>query len=155
MEEALRAAKVLVDAENARDADAAAAAYADDCHYRMPHFGIDTFGRAHVRQHYEAVFTAFPDFTIVEEEWHVAGPHAFGEVQMEATHLGPGPFGDTPASGRRVRIWTMSRFTIGEAGLLCAGLVCIDPIDMLHQLGALRPGTIQDIWTELRTPHPA
>lgn len=122
-------------AEDRHDLDAAMAVFGDDCTYEIPAQGVSLRGRAAVRDHHAAMFTAFPDIENAAVELFDAGDRVFARLRVERTHTGR--WRGIAPTGRRVVTGALAEFPLAADGLLAGEIVHMNPLDALAQIGAL------------------
>ena len=132
---AVAAVRAHLAAEDAGDAGRAIEQFADDCWYAIPAQGVELRGRAAVRDHHERLLRAFPDLRNVVLGCHDAGDRVFARLRVERTHRGA--WGGVPATGRRLATAALAEFVIAPDGRLEAEVVHANPLEALHQLGAV------------------
>ncbi|MGH8632556.1 MAG: ester cyclase [Burkholderiales bacterium] len=125
---------------NRRDAAAAAAFYTTDAknHGR-------TVGRGGMRQVFEALFAAFPDFHYRIEEATAEGDRVVCKVTMTGTHLGQptlpevfsGMLRGAAPTGKRVTVLNFHSFRIKD-GLISEHAAVRDDLGMVLQLGLVK-----------------
>ncbi len=76
---------------------------------------------------------AFPDAKLVDATYHDAGQTSVAQYVFEGTNKGP--FGDHPATGRRVSIPACEIMHFDEQGLMRSGQGYYDLVSVLVQLG--------------------
>jgi steroid delta-isomerase-like uncharacterized protein len=122
-------------AESRHDLDAAMAVFGRRCRYAIPAQGVRLDGWAAVRDHHAAMLAAFPDLVNAGVELHDAGDRVFARMRVERHHRGT--WRGIPPTGRRVVTEALAEFPLGDDGLLAGEIVHMDPLDALHQIGAL------------------
>ena len=125
---------------NRQDAGAAAAFYTTDAknHGR-------TVGREGMRQVFEALFAAFPDFHYRIEEATAEGDRMVCKVTMSGTHLGQptlpeifnGMLRGVAPTGKRVTVLNFHSFRIRD-GLISEHAAVRDDLGMALQLGLVK-----------------
>lgn len=135
MSAAVHLVRAHLAAEDRHDVDAAMAAFSDDCTYAIPAQRVALQGRDAVRDHHAAMFAAFPDLENAAVELFDAGDRVFASLRVERTHAGD--WRGIAPTGRRVVTEALAEFPLAPDGLLAAEIVHMDPLDALHQLGAL------------------
>ena len=93
----------LLDAQNARDTEAAIACF-DHPRYELIGNNRVYDGADEVRDYYEMTRSYFPDLHFEVIDWHQADDAVIAELWMSGTHLGSGP--DFEATGRCFRCRT-------------------------------------------------
>ncbi len=76
-------------AENARDAEAAAATFVDDCYYVLAPLGARFEGRQGVLLNYAGIFGAFPDYTAQRTMLVPGEDFLYEEAIIRGTFEGP------------------------------------------------------------------
>jgi predicted ester cyclase len=122
-------------AEDRGDVEAAMACFGAAPRYEIPAAGVDLRGRAAVAGHHAAMLAAFPDFANAGVELYDAGARVFARLRVERTHLGD--WNGLAPTGRRIVTAALAEFPLGDDDLLAGEIVHLDPLDALHQLGAL------------------
>lgn len=137
-------------AEDAGDAERAMAVFADDCWYAIPAQGVELRGRAAVREHHERLLGAFPDLRNVVLGCHDAGDRVFARLRVERHHRDD--WGGLAATGRRLSTAALAEFVIAPGGRIEAEVVHANPLEALHQLGAVPSANAFELaaaWREL------
>lgn len=136
-------------AERARDADAAAATFTDDCHYFVAPLGLQLRGRDQIREWYAGLFAAVPDYDdIPVDQWYCETPaerFVLYRAEMCGTHRGT--WHGWAATGRAFRVPMLVRIPIADDGLMRGEEVFFDTADLFGQLGILpRLGSRTERW---------
>ncbi len=99
-----------------------------------PGLPFEVRGPQGVAQLHDALLPAFPDMQLPLEDFVAEGEKVLVRLRVQATHTGP--FGDMPATGRRIDIGVLDLFQIRD-GVLVEHWALLDNLGMLKQLGAL------------------
>jgi predicted ester cyclase len=99
-----------------------------------PGLPFEVRGPQGVAQLHDALLPAFPDMVLPLEDFVAEGDKVLVRLRVQATHTGP--FGDMPATGRRIDIGVLDLFQIRD-GVLVEHWALLDNLGMLKQLGAL------------------
>jgi predicted ester cyclase len=83
---------------------------------------------------HDALLPAFPDMQLPLEDFVAEGEKVLVRLRVKATHSGP--FGELPASGRKIDIGVLDLFQIRD-GVLVEHWALLDNLGMMKQLGAL------------------
>jgi len=87
-----------------------------------------------VVQLHDVLLPAFPDMKLPFLDFVAEGDKVLVRLKVQATHTGP--FGDLPATNRKVDIDVMDLFQI-EEGVLVGHWALLDNLSMQRQLGAI------------------
>jgi ketosteroid isomerase-like protein len=123
------------DTFNAHDLDGFAAVLADDVVFEAPG-GLRGEGKAACAAFFGSWFDAFPDARVDVHGLHVIGDVAVEEGIFTGTHDGvlAGPTGDTPPTGRSVRIDYLQVLRFRDGKHVSFNLM-FDRLQLLEQLG--------------------
>ncbi len=99
-----------------------------------PGLPFEVRGPQGVAQLHDALLPAFPDMVLPLEDFVAEGDKVLVRLRVQATHTGP--FGDMPATGRRIDIGVLDLFQIRD-GVLVEHWALLDNLGLLKQLGAL------------------
>jgi hypothetical protein len=119
-------------AENARDAEAAASTFVEDCYYVNAPLGARFEGRQGVMLNYLGVFTAFPDFSAERKLVRPGEDFLYEEVVIRGTF--DGPFLHVEPTGKAMEV-DASLYIPFRDGLMLAEHVHYDAGLMALQLG--------------------
>ncbi len=126
------------DAWKRRDAVALAANHAEDAVVESPMLGrIES--RARIEQVYRDWLTSFPDLTYTSKDLLIDGDRVAEFFGIRGTQSAP--FGDVPATGRRIDFNGVCLFTIGHDNLFVREQRVYDVTAVLVQLGMIK-GTL-------------
>ncbi|MGY1812277.1 nuclear transport factor 2 family protein [Blastococcus sp. SYSU D00820] len=143
MTSAVDLVRAHLDAEDRQDLDATMATFTTDCWYAIPAQDHLLRGQDEVRAHYAALFATFPDLVNEEVTLHDAGDRVFASIVVRRSHLGAwGPFAPT---GREVVTHALAEFLIAADGLLAAEIVHVNPLEGLHQIGAVPTRSVLEL----------
>lgn len=122
---------------NGRDYDVLGSAYADGFNFAGPTDRAFS-GAAKYKDLLASLVTAFPDLELQVDEVYWMGNDKDGYLtserwSVEATHLGPGLFGEP--TGKRVQIWGITQHHIVN-GRIIAEWMLFNELDLLMQLAA-------------------
>jgi steroid delta-isomerase-like uncharacterized protein len=90
-------------------------------------------GHPGIRQHYDELFTGFPDFAFEVVRKHTGDESVVLEVIVTGTHLAT--WKGIPATGKAVRFPLCAIFTFGADDRINAEIVYYDRLTVLTQLG--------------------
>jgi steroid delta-isomerase-like uncharacterized protein len=123
------------DAAMAKDTEALQRLYAADAVAETPDQGT-LRGREAVMGWFDGFLTAFPDFGYESVHKHESGDSAIDEGYVVGTNTGPlpGPTGETPATGKSVRLRGCDIATVRD-GAITSHRFYFDQIEFLAQLG--------------------
>ena len=99
-----------------------------------PGLPFEVRGPQGVAQLHDALMPAFPDMRLPLEDLVAEDGKVLVRLTIHATHTGP--FGDLPATGRRIEVPVLDLFHIRD-GVLVEHWALLDNLGMLRQLGAL------------------
>ena len=119
---------------NRRDPAALAASHAESGVVTSPMF-TRVVGRDAIERSYRALFDAFPDWSLTQEEPLVDGDRVAVPFEATATHLGE--FMCLPGSGRRFDIQGVMLYRVAD-GLIVEERRAYDFTGLLIKLGVLR-----------------
>jgi predicted ester cyclase len=132
--------RLIEEGHNRRDADAAAALYAEDAsnHLRI-------VGRAGMRAVFETLYAVFPDFHYVIEECTAEGDRVVCKLIMTGTHRGQpklreafsGMLNGIAPTGKSVKVLQFHSFLIRD-GLIAEHAAVRDDMGMVLQLGVVQ-----------------
>ena len=130
---ALEVVRAHLEAEDRQDLDATMATFTENCWYSIPTQAYVLRGQPAVRDHYERLFSTFPDLLNEEVTLHDAGDRVFASIVVRRHHRGTwGPFAPT---GREIVTQALAEFPIAADGLVEAEIVHINPLEALYQAG--------------------
>jgi steroid delta-isomerase-like uncharacterized protein len=138
-----------IEAEDRRDVQATLDTFSDDCFYTMHAFGLDLRGKEQIGNHYRNAFKAMPNFHNPESRIIDAGDDVFWIGRMEAIQTGP--WGDLPATGRKVVNVGLAHFPRGSDGRLAGEHTWFNGNDFLHQLGLLPSSNSMELVRHIKT----
>jgi len=128
-----------MEAEHRGDLEATLAEFADDCYYLVPGLGLHLRGRREIRDWYEELFAAIPDFGSSDERYWTcvdgAAQFVLYSARMEGTHLGV--WDGWHPTGKRFSTPVLVRIPIAADGRMLAEEVYFDSADLFTQLGLL------------------
>jgi steroid delta-isomerase-like uncharacterized protein len=119
--------------ENEHDLEGVLRTFGDSAQYDDEPWGEHHEGRNGVRQFYEQLMQALPDFEIEVQRRHVADDAILVEVMIRGTHLGG--WRGLPATGRRVEFPLCGVYTFDADDHLAGEKIYYDRGTVLHQLG--------------------
>jgi steroid delta-isomerase-like uncharacterized protein len=142
----------LKEAYNAHDVDGLLACCTEDVIWTEPTLAAPLLGKEALRDHLRALFTAFPDLTVVPSQLRVYreldGRAAVSTWLLTATMTGPmEPEGLAP-TGRTAEIEGASMYELTD-GLISRCQLIFDAYGFLHQLGLL-PATTSPVLRLMR-----
>ncbi|MBV9779576.1 MAG: ester cyclase [Acidobacteriaceae bacterium] len=122
---------------NAHDIDGFARVLAEDVVFRAPG-GMRGNGKEACAAFYGSWFAAFPDSHVDVEAVHFTGDVAVEEGTFTGTHKGilRSPMGDTPPTGRRVKVEYIQVLRFRDGKHVSFNLM-FDQLTMLEQLGLI------------------
>lgn len=86
-----------------------------------------------IKAHMNVYFNGFPDLKLVMNEIHSTNDHAFIEWTFTGTNTGI--FGESPATGKKVKILGFSSVLFNKEGKILREDVFYNELDLLQQLG--------------------
>jgi steroid delta-isomerase-like uncharacterized protein len=119
--------------ENEHDLEGVLRTFGDSAQYDDEPWGEHYEGRNGVRQFYEQLMKALPDFAIEVQRRHVADEAILVEVIIRGTHLGG--WRGLPATGRRVEFPLCGVYTFDADDRLAGEKIYYDRGTVLRQLG--------------------
>ena len=119
--------------ENEHDLEGVLRTFGDSAQYDDEPWGEHYEGRNGVRQFYEQLMKALPDFEIEVQRRHVADDAILVEVMIRGTHLGG--WRGLPATGRRVEFPLCGVYTFDADDRLAGEKIYYDRGTVLRQLG--------------------
>ncbi len=119
--------------ENEHDLEGVLRTFGDSAQYDDEPWGEHYEGRSGVRQFYEQLMKALPDFAIEVQRRHVADDAILVEVMIRGTHLGG--WRGLPATGRRVEFPLCGVYTFDADDRLAGEKIYYDRGTVLRQLG--------------------
>ena len=119
--------------ENEHDLEGVLRTFGDSAQYDDEPWGEHYEGRNGVRQFYEQLMKALPDFAIEVHRRHVADDAILVEVMIRGTHLGG--WRGLPATGRRVEFPLCGVYTFDADDRLAGEKIYYDRGTVLRQLG--------------------
>ena len=119
--------------ENEHDLEGVLRTFGDSAQYDDEPWGEHYEGRNGVRQFYEQLMQALPDFAIEVQRRHVADDAILVEVMIRGTHLGG--WRGLPATGRRVEFPLCGVYTFDANDRLAGEKIYYDRGTVLRQLG--------------------
>jgi steroid delta-isomerase-like uncharacterized protein len=119
--------------ENEHDLEGVLRTFGDSAQYDDEPWGEHYEGRNGVRQFYEQLMQALPDFAIEVQRRHVADDAILVEVMIRGTHLGG--WRGLPATGRRVEFPLCGVYTFDADDRLAGEKIYYDRGTVLRQLG--------------------
>jgi steroid delta-isomerase-like uncharacterized protein len=119
--------------ENEHDLEGVLRTFGDSAQYDDEPWGEHYEGRNGVRQFYEQLMQALPDFAIEVQRRHVADDAILVEVMIRGTHLGG--WRGLPATGRRVEFPLCGVYTFDGDDRLAGEKIYYDRGTVLRQLG--------------------
>ncbi len=119
--------------ENEHDLEGVLRTFGDSAQYDDEPWGEHYEGRNGVRQFYEQLMKALPDFAIEVHRRHVADDAILVEVMIRGTHLGG--WRGLPATGRRVEFPLCGVYTFDADDHLAGEKIYYDRGTVLRQLG--------------------
>lgn len=119
--------------ENQHDLEGVLGTFGDVAQYDDEPWGEHYEGRKGVRQFYEQLMRAMPDFEIEVQRRHVSDDSILVEVVIRGTHLGG--WRGLPATGRRVEFPLCGVYTFDADNRLAGEKIYYDRGTVLRQLG--------------------
>jgi predicted ester cyclase len=98
-----------------------------------PGLPFEVRGPEGVAKLHDALMPAFPDMKLPIDDVIAEGEKVLVRLSVQATHTGP--FGDIPATGRRISIDVLDLFQIRD-NVLIEHWALLDNLGLLKQLGA-------------------
>lgn len=99
-----------------------------------PGLPFEVRGPGGVLQLHDALLPAFPDMQLPLLDFVAEGEKVLLRLKVQGTHTGP--FGEMPATGRRIDIDVLDLFQIRD-GVLIEHWALLDNLGMMRQLGAI------------------
>jgi len=133
--------KDMVEAMNSKNIDQILSIYTDDCIVEDIGGGSTLKGKEEVRNFYEGLFTAYPDFKVELQSKFASGNQVCGESIMSGTHKGKMPGMPIEPTGKH---WSVRGASVSELkdGKAYKSRIYFDMASILQQLGVM-PGPPQ------------
>lgn len=122
-----------VERELAHDLDALVETFTNESVWQDVASAETQDGHAEIRQHYDDLFTGFPDFSFEVTRKHSGDESIVLEVVITGTHSAT--WKGIPATGKAVRFPLCAIFTFGADDRINAEIVYYDRLTVLTQLG--------------------
>jgi len=119
--------------ENAHDLEGVMQTFGNSAHYDDEPWAEHYQGLNGVRQFYEQLMKALPDFAIDVQRRHVTGEAILVEVMIRGTHLGS--WRGLPPTGRRIEFPLCGIYTFDNEDRLAGEKIYYDRATVLRQLG--------------------
>jgi steroid delta-isomerase-like uncharacterized protein len=132
-EERLAIVEEHVQQENQHDLDGIMATFGEDAWYEDEAIGEHHEGRDSVRDYYDDLLHALPDFHIDINRRHVTEDHVILEVTISGTH--EGNWRGLPGTGQEVEWDTCAVFAFDDQNKLAGERIYYDRASLLRQLG--------------------
>ena len=120
-----------------RDPERTVAGMAEDFVYRNHGQARTLQSREEFRQDVVNGLTGFPDARVTDATYHDAGDSTIAQFTWEGTNTGP--FGDAPATGRRVSVPCCEVMHFDSEGRMVSGDSYYDMGSFMAQLGQVEP----------------